>query len=336
MVRHLATIQEITNLAPIEGADKVVRASILGWNCVVKKDEFQMNGKCIFIEPDAVLPPRPEFDFLKEHKYRIKIRKFKGQISQGICFPTSLIPHEVSIGDDVTEELGIIKYEMPIPANLAGQVIGAFPSFMPKSDETRVQVLGDVLARHKGTMCYATEKIDGASLTAFVKDGQFGICSRNLQLAETEDNAYWKAARETQLKEKMLALNRNIMLQGELAGNGVQGNTLKLQGLHIFFFNAFDIDAYKYLDISEAFELFDSLGLEKVPLVLGSFELTDNIEELVKFATAKSLLNKDVWREGLVIRPLKEKQDLQMAQGFGNGRLSFKVINQEYALKYEG
>lgn len=142
-MRKLASIQRIKALEPIEGADAIERATVLGWQLVVKKDEFRVGELCIYCEIDSILPEKPEFEFLKSRGMRIRTIRLRGQISQGICFPLSFLPAETLIEEDsdVTEILGVTKYEPPIPASLAGVMKGAFPSFIPKTDETRVQVL---------------------------------------------------------------------------------------------------------------------------------------------------------------------------------------------------
>lgn len=277
MGRKLATIQTIREINLIPNADALEVASVLGWKVVIKKGEFKVGDLCIFCEIDCLLPIREEFEFLRKGCYkkndngegfRIKTVRLRGQISQGICFPLSILPKGIEFGvieeegKDVTELLGIEKYIPAIPAELKGLVKGQFPSFMPKTDETRVQVLQDVLTRHKGKFCYITEKVDGASVTYFYNKGEFGVCSRNLELSETEGNALWKFARENKIEEKLRALGTNIAIQGELIGVGIQKNNLKLPEKKVLFFNVFDIDQYKYLNFTFFKETIENLGLK--------------------------------------------------------------------------
>ena len=311
-MRKLASIQKIKNLQPIENADAIEVASVLGWNVVVKKGEFQIGDWVVYCEIDSILPDRPEFEFLRNKKFRIKTLRLRGQISQGICFPLSVLPKdfEVEENKDCTDILNITKYEPPIPASLSGIAKGVFPSFIPKTDETRVQVLQELLDKYKGTDCYITEKLDGSSATYFIKDGQFGVCSRNLELVEDENNTFWKVARETDLENKMRSLGKNISLQGELIGEGIQKNKLKLKGQKVMYFNAFDIDEYRYYDLEEFKQLLNNLSLPIVPILSENYSLSNNIEEIVELASIKSSMAKDVWAEGIVIRPLKETNDL--------------------------
>lgn len=237
-MRHLASIQRIIALEPIEGADNILKAKVLGWELVTKKDEFAVGDLCIYCEVDSLFPDKPEFEFLKAKSFRIKTIRLRGQISQGICFPLSFLPEDFKIeeGADCTEAMGITKYEPPIPASLVGIMKGGFPSFIPKTDETRVQILQNVLAKYKGEACYVAEKLDGSSATYYIRDGEFGVCSRNLEIEEDNENTFWKVAKELNIEEKLRSLNGNYALQGELVGEGVQYNKMKMKGNTVFFF----------------------------------------------------------------------------------------------------
>ena len=330
-MRKLASIQKIKSLEPIEGADAIEKAQVLGWQLVVKKGEFKTGDFCVYCEIDCIMPDKPEYAFLEPRKMRIKTVKLRGQVSQGICFPLSVLPKDVPIteGLDVTGILGVEKYEPPIPASLEGKMKGRFPSFIPKTDEPRVQIMQDFLDKHKGEKCYITEKLDGSSVTYYMNNGEFGVCSRNLELLEDDENSLWKIARESDIENKLRLLNKNYALQGEIVGEGIQKNTLKLRGQTVFFYNAFDIDAYKYLDFKDLVSLIESLGLKMVPVVEEEYILENDINKLVEMSIGKSLINPQGWREGIVIRSIKEQ--------FINGvRFSFKAVNPKFLLKYDG
>jgi len=327
-MRHLATIQRIKALEPIEGADAILKATVLGWQLVVKKGEFAVGDLCVYCEIDSLMPDRPEFEFLQARGMRVRTIRLRGQVSQGICFPLSILPQgtEITEGADVTEMLGIIKYEAPIPASLAGVAKGGFPSFIPKTDETRIQVLQELLDKYQGEPCFITEKLDGSSVTYYLRGGEFGVCSRNLELLETPDNTLWKVARELDIENKLRATGQNLALQGELIGEGVQGNKYRLRGQQVFFFNVFNIDQYKYLDFAEWLRFTKELDLSPVPVLHDQFPLPNSIPELVQLSAGRSALF-DVHREGIVIRPLTERQDMI-------GRVSFKAISPDFLLKF--
>lgn len=335
-LRKLASIQRITRLDPIPNADAIVKASVLGWQVVVKKGEFQVGDLCVYCEIDSLMPERPEFEFLKGQNMRIRTLRLRGQVSQGICFPLGILPPEwrekapLSEGQDVTEVLGISKYEPPIPTQLSGKVKGHFPSFIPKTDETRVQVLQEALSALAGLRCYVAEKLDGSSATYYLDDGQLNACSRNLNLLEEPGNTLWQVARAAQLEEKLKSQSRRLALQAELIGPGIQGNKYKLQKPALHFFNAFDIEAYAFLGHADFMALMAELDLNPVPILETDYLLEADIPRLVEKSIGFSVLNPQTRREGIVIRPLQETQTAEN----GLGRVSFKAINPDFLLKY--
>ena len=173
MERKLATIEKISEIHPIPNADAIERAVIRGWNVVTRKDEFKVGDLCVYCEIDSLMPERPEFEFLRPRGFRIRTIKLRNQISQGIAFPISILPAALTNdenwivekilkeGTDVTELLGIVKYEPPIPAQLSGLVKGTFPSHSIKSDEERIQNLIDRYEDFKKEIWIVTEKLDG-------------------------------------------------------------------------------------------------------------------------------------------------------------------------------
>lgn len=345
-MRKLASIQKIKEILSIEGADAIELAIVNGWKVVVAKNVgHKVGDKVVYCEIDSFLPIEPEFEFLRKSSYkkmgeeegfRLKTIKLRGQVSQGLILPLKEamevagrregIQH-LGIweeGDDVTELLGILKYEPPIPADLAGKVKGQFPGFIPKTDEERIQNLPEEFEEWKNlpeNSFYVTEKLDGSSATYYYKDGEFGVCSRNLELLETEGNTFWKVAREMKLEEKLAALGKNVSVQGELIGEGIQGNPYKIKGQTVKFFNAFDIDSHEYFNLPMFRILIEeTLGLETVPILHLNFTLLESIEDILQMAEGKSSLNEKTEREGLVIRS-------------HDRTISFKAISNKFLLK---
>lgn len=192
-MRKLASIQIINNILPIEGSDFIEQIQVLGWNLVAKKGEFSINDKCIYIEIDSVVKDCPEFEFLRKYKFRVKTQKIRGVISQGLAIPLKMfnISENSSIGDDVTEVLGITKYLTPsereeirkveINQNkltkfmkryswyrrlfLSRKQKEGFPYWVSKTDEERIQNIPHILEQFKDKEVYVTEKIDYQSVT---------------------------------------------------------------------------------------------------------------------------------------------------------------------------
>ena len=350
-MRKLASIQTIQSLAPIPNADAIEQAQVLGWRLVVKKGEFQVGDRVVYCEIDSLLPERPEFEFLRPScfkpeirrgeelvrpaGFRIKTIRLRGQVSQGICFPLTVLPQgaEVAVGDDVTELLGVQKFEVPPPTNMSGRVKGSFPGFLDKTDETRVQLLGEVLERHRGKKFYVTEKVDGSSFTAFLREGEFGVCSRNLHLDETDaSNVMVQLAERLELCQKLEQIQQRHgfqpAIQGELLGPGVQGNKYALAEHDLYVFTIVDIGAGRWIERVRMLEILEEVGLKAVPQ-LETLTLDHGIDELVEMAVGKSALRSQTQREGIVLRTMSEEHDPEL------GRLSFKAISPKFLLKYD-
>lgn len=343
MERKLASIQRVDALNPIEGADKIEVASIEGWKVVTQKGIHKVGDLVVYFEIDSFLPLIPLYEFLlrgnspkkmlvdgKEIEgIRLKTIKLRGQLSQGIILPFSaftvdwagmpldLNSYNDGVGTDVTELLGILKYEAPVATEMMGKAKGNFPGFIPKTDEERIQNMKEVL-----TSFYVTEKLDGSSVTYYKKDGKFGVCSRNLELVEG-DSTQWKIARELNLEEK---LPDGMAIQGEIIGEGIQKNPYKIKGHKVFFFNIYTIEGGKYLDFGSCMHFVDELGIPWVPVLAVAYQLPKTVDEILTYAEGRSQLNPDVEREGVVVRPKVEMT-------YRGQRLSFKVISNKYLLE---
>lgn len=103
MNRSLAHIEKIEWIQPIKGKDRIVLAGVLGWTVIVQKELYHEWDTVIFCEIDSVFPDKPEYEFLRKNNFRIKTMKMAGVVSQGICFPISMLPpKEYKLGEDVT------------------------------------------------------------------------------------------------------------------------------------------------------------------------------------------------------------------------------------------
>jgi RNA ligase (TIGR02306 family) len=240
---------------------------------------------------------------------------------------------EIVEGLDVTELLSIQKYDPEIhsPGGSfnTGIAKGNFPSYIPKTDETRIQSMPRLLEKYKGTMVIGAEKLDGSSITVLKKDGEIHVCSRKLDLKEDNEHCrFWATVKRLGIDNRLKASGYdNIGIQGELIGPGIQQNKYKLKEHDIFFFNVYDISSGKYYDADDAMKIMWNLDIKPVPVIyLGLLQHT--VDELVELSRGRSELH-DVHREGLVFRPMWEIYDDR------HGRLSFKVINPDFLLKYD-
>ena len=336
MARKLASIQLIDKLSPIEGADRIEIASVQGWQAVVKKGDFSEGGKCIFCEVDSLLPDKPEFEFLHKSKYRIKTIRLRGQLSQGLCLTIDYLPieyRELDVGTDITEIMGINKYEPPLPKSATGgQTKGSFPGYVPKTDEPRIQSNPGLLEEFRGVKFYTTVKIDGTSFTAAKLDSEIDICSRSRSVKEDNNNVYWRMARKYDIVP-VLKHAGNIAVQGEIAGwwqegrSTIQGNPLKLKESELFVFNVFDILEGRYYSFDELVHFCDYYRLQMVPVEHSSIVLNHTLEEILSLSRGN--YDSGEIREGLVWRPL-----IEQASQVLKGRASFKAINNDYLLKH--
>jgi len=345
-MRKMATIRKIDALRPIEGADAIECAIVGGWTCVVKKGEYTAGDLAVYCEIDSFIPTTIAPFLTKPGHYaktfegvegeRLRTVSLRKQISQGLLLPLSILdqfdltdcgdkvrPENLVVGDDVSEVLGITKYEAPIPAELAGEVKGMFPSVIPKTDQERIQNLSAELAvwKTENLTWTITEKCEGSSFTAFFNDGEFNICSRNLMLKENSNNTLWATADKYDLKNKMTVMGRNIAVQAELLGPGVQGNIYKLSKHMLAVFDIFDIDAQHYMSPADCKDMIEHLGLTSVPVLTSTAELGDKtIEILLKMADGVSVMGSvGCKREGLVWK-------------CNERRVSFKTISNAYLL----
>jgi len=370
--RHLATIQQISRLTSIPDADNIEIAHILGWEVVVKKHEFKAGDLIIYAEIDSVLPEHPEFEFLRKKSswvdnglvkgFRIKTIRLRKQLSQGIVFPITILKQFTAplfddlrsldamlwkqvlsgtriesnfIGTDVTASMGIVKYEYPIPAQLAGKIKRDFPQhLMPKTDETRIQSIPHILTENAGTRVYVTEKLDGTSCTFYYEKATdtFGVCSRNLELKlEDEENEYVKMAKFLNLEEQMRNFGQSVCIQGEIVGPGIQHNKYKRTQSEFYVFNIYMIDSKQYLGYYSVLGFLSHFPNLKMVPVLALSTLDHTVEQLLALAEGDSMLYSEQTREGVVIRPLFEDvNNTPNTKGEKLGRLSFKVISNKF------
>ncbi len=342
--RKLVTVRKVDAVRTIHGADAIECATVEGWDVVIKKGEFQAGDCCVYFEIDAFLPLQDaRFAFLAKSRIvwngKEGIRrtvKLRGQVSQGLILPLTVFPEidikgitswDVLRQRDFSAELGIEKWEAPIPAELSGEVEGAFPSFIRKTDQERIQNLTGVLHDDAQAWYEVTIKLDGSSMTVFHNAGQSGVCGRNWQLKEHAGNSLWRVARREKLIESLAAYGRNIALQGEIIGEGIQGNPEKLRGQAFLLFDVFDIDTQAYLGRQERRKVIEDLRafgavLLEAPCieVLQLVRFKGSVATVLDYAEGPSL-NVETAREGVVFKRI-------------DGAFSFKAISNAYLLKH--
>lgn len=346
-MRKLASIRRISDIQPIQGADAIEVAVVDGWKVVVKKNEYKAGDLAVYMEIDSWIPhdlapflskgqePREYNGILGE---RLRTVKLRGQISQGLLMDLGILcetgqkvdenaiivggdlkgPIHVRVGEDVTDALKIQKWEAPIPAQLAGQVRGVFPTHLiPKTDQERIQnCFPDIQA--KGDVTYeVTLKLDGTSCTIFRFENELRVCSRNLELKVNDENKHNTLVNTALQMEANLP--EGLAFQGELMGEGIQGNREGFKGQRFFVFDIFDIKEHKYLEPEARRRLCNELGFEHVPVIHEHFPAPESVEHGLSIAEGPSINHKI--REGLVWKCNADPN------------FSFKTINNTFLLK---
>jgi RNA ligase (TIGR02306 family) len=299
---------------------------VLGWTVVAQKGQFQVGDKCVYFEIDSILPERPEFESMRPTKFRVRTLKLRGQLSQGVCFKLEECGLEdLPVGTDVTEKLGITKYEPPVKTfrTKGGNEVPSNPRpwFVPKTDEFRIQSYPQLIDEMMDLPCYITTKLDGTSMSVFWHEGVFGVCSRNRLVTEDEE-MYWSVAKRYNL-HKMDA-NFSVVLQGELVGPGIQKNPLGLKELDFYVFNSI-VDG-EYEGLVNMVTTVECYGLSTVPLeAVTRFEF--DLDFLIR--RAEGFYESGKPKEGIVIRTTQPIH----THTLDGHLLSFKVMNNNYLLK---
>lgn len=337
--RKLATIRKIAEVKSIPDADKICAYRVDGWWVVDSVGKYQVDDLVVYLEVDSFVPHElaPFLSKVKEPREyegvkgeRLRSVRLKKQISQGLFLPLQTVfelPSTTNCdveGADVTEALGILKWERPMNAQLAGMARGNFPSLVPKTDQERIQNLTREFADYQLDSWSITEKLDGSSCTFYLDaDDVFHVCSRNLDLKEDEANSFWKVARKFHIEDIMRRnFMKGIAIQGEMIGEGIQGNQYKVF-LDFYVYDMYNTATGQYILPAQLKAACEKLGLKHVPIIGEVARIDDyTISSILEHAEGKSLLNGSE-REGLVFKSNTVHDR------------SFKAINNKWLLKNE-
>jgi len=364
-MRKLATIRRLDAVYPIKGKDRIEIGTVGGWSVILKKGEVKVGELAVFFEIDSFLPHKEPYLFLGkpiEHQgrqgYRLKTMKMAGAISQGLLLPISMFS-ELDLpkgythmeNKDLTQELNIIKYDIELTqqgkggAAVTGRPKGSFPSFIPKTDQERIQNLGHYFKVYRHTLFEETLKLDGSSCTMYKIAGNntsfmdfitlglwsklfpakphFGVCSRNLELKRPEagDKAsnFWDVASKYNIEAE---LPKGYAIQGEVLAPNIQGNFEKVDSVEYYIFNVYDIILKAYLTPQDARD-FVTKYLPKalyVPIIstdVKIFDICESFDKLQERVTGPSLN-----------QPVSEGRVYKASSG-----ITFKCISNKYLLK---
>ncbi len=313
----LVYVGKIIALDKIEGADFIVSATVVcgpggKWRGVVRLSDYSIGDLCAVYLPDSIIPESDEMKFMASSHWRVKMRRFKGAPSEVVIMPCKW---KVCVGDDLTELCGVTKYYKPVPACLNGMAKGLFPGFIPKTDEPNYQRPAANVTELIGKPFYISLKMDGSSTTAFKHNGEFGLCSRNLELKKDENNGFWKVAQKYKLEEK---LPDETALQWETCGPGIQSNPMGLSDLEGYAFSAYNIREKRYFTMKELIDLCEKIEFPMAEILREGDCFSDYGLEVLGEGTYDNHMH----REGVVVR---SQENL-----LGHKPISFKVINLNY------
>jgi RNA ligase (TIGR02306 family) len=330
--KPMVTVEKIVSIDTIPGADLILSAGVLGWNVVVaKKDDFKVGDLCVYAVIDTVFPKHFTQTSFLENK-PLKTKKIRKVISQGLIIPLihladlNINLEDLKEGQDLTQIIGCMKYVSTEEINVYSPVnkLNRFPiDLVPKTDEPRLQNIVSVLEDIKSDDIYVTRKEDGTSATYIFHNDTFMMCSRNLIITVNDQSTkhYYHIAEKFNIENVLRNYGKNIAVQGEIVGPGINGNRLKLNELDFRVFNIYDIDAQKYTPSSDMFNICKELNFNNVPLLYSG--PVDNRFQSVKSCLdyADSLNYSETNPiEGIVIRN-------------DSHTISFKVISNRYLLK---
>lgn len=364
--RKLVTVRKINALTDIPGADLISLGTIDGWQVIVKKTEFKVGDLCLFYEIDSFLPLEPRYEFLKKttkfdgkEGYRLKTMKMKGTLSQGLALPLSMFPEitTTKLDFDYSSQLNVIKYDneqqeyAQKPGLKSGKAKGSFPTFIPKTDQPRIQNLVTYFSTMTDEKFEETLKLDGSSMTCYKvaynpsrwekfkyffgfkhPENHFGVCSRNLELkrtanaTQTFDNQgktsvynqsdFWSTAIKYDFESKIPV---GYAIQGELIGPKIQANHEKVSELEFYCFNVFNINTGSYLLPQERREFCALHNIPHVPVINPNFQpLQLGLEGLLKHVEGQSM-NTGTVSEGRVYKHVSKP-------------ITFKAISNKYLL----
>lgn len=310
-IGRIIKVESIPNAEFIESVT-VVCGSGGKWQGIVTKGLYSPGHLCVVYMPDALIPESDEMRFMENTQWRVKMRKFLGFPSEVVVMPCDVKNHGITVGTDITQLMNVQRYLKPIPACLNARMIAHFPGFIPKTDEPNYQRAEDQIQFLEGKPFYISMKADGSSTTAFKYKGQFGLCSRNYQLAYQPDNGYWKVADKYNLKEK---LPDGIAIQWETCGPNIQSNRWRLTEIEGYVFSGYNIEERRYLTCFELRELVEVLGMKSCEILRASDKFSWD-----EFKSIKNKIHRNL--EGVVVR---SQENL-----LGTAPVSFKIINLSY------
>jgi RNA ligase (TIGR02306 family) len=312
----LVNVCEIQHIDEHPNADRLELATVKGWTCVVAKGMYKEGDMVVYAPIGSVLPQELS-DALNVTQYLrkgiVRTTNIRGCVSQGLIIPIKFL-----LGKNVKEALGITKFELeekPFyqkPENSESR--GDHPLFPKYTNIENIKNYPSVLKQEE--MVVITEKIHGTNFRCANIGGEIHVGSRRVNLKESEDNLYWKIAKEFSL-DKILQPGQQVF--GEIFGKGIQ----KLNYDTEVTLRLFDLmEDGLYVDYRYFMIFCLNNGLPFVPkLYSGPWDKCR-----LELSSGSSQMAPHI-KEGFVVKPLVERDQ----RGFG--RVILKHISEQYLLK---
>ena len=329
MAYFYVTIETIKTIDPIEGADRIQRATLEGlpFQFVIGKDIYKVGERVLYFPIDALIPADVAQKMgvygklAGKAKDRVKTIRLRNCISQGVVGPLSLLgPIDliesltIPTPEGITAFLRVVKYEPPSILE-KGANLRALPCNLTIYDIEGCERNSDVVEFLKPHLCYISEKVEGSNFSVSYDGTKIWVNQRRhtIELLEgAEKHTWWKIAEEqnlTELAKKLYAeYGLTATLYGEMTGPGIQGNIYKLPSHKIF---VFDIKLGEdFMNASDFIKFTTENNINTAPS-LGVMKLEDFLapfKSVIEASTGNSLIYPGTLREGIVIKPITEQR----------------------------
>lgn len=366
---NVKRVREVKNHDNADSLELVILST--GHQICSPVGKFEEGDLVVHIEPDSLVP-----EWLQEKlgvrgylagpdENRVKAIRLRGKLSEGLLYETNWLDDThasietsgdkrmlVKVGDDVSGELGIEKYEPPIPTHMGGEVWNA--RGVPISyDIENIRDYGDLI--QDDDVVYVSEKLHGTNFQICVVSDDVvkkrnlessviitskGRGGKGLAVRENEKNVYWKAAQNGGVIEKLTKYRKKLGVDylymfGEVYGQGIQNLGYNTSEPTL---RAFDMYTGEYRkgvwgSYHDLLKMSDETGISLVPLIYYGYYKDLDLESVTR---GNSNICEDQIKEGVVVAvdpPHKRTYPRKLPC---DGRVKLKSISEEYLVRKNG
>lgn len=329
------TLEKIEKVWNHPNADRLSMAKVegLAFQFVIGKNQFQPGDAVLYFPLDSLIPESilQKMNMVGKlsgkDKNIIRTLKLRGELSQGLVFPASLLTENQArlSPKEITELLGVTKYEPPVNMTQDG-ILKDLPTGFSKYDIEGADRYCHIVELLMEQDVVIMEKMEGTNFsTAKDKEHSVIVNQRSNTIIEKEGvlNTYWKAARNSNLTSIIQTLGPISAIYGELCGPSIQKNIYRLNDHKVFVFDIKDSGKWMGWDEFKSFTEIHSLQTAPI-LFVGKLKDFLNGKSIQESSNGKSLINPEALREGIVVKPVTEQFHSQL------GRLIIKQRSPAY------